>query len=107
MRILKICRYDKNANPYSCGGCKEGCIERKPAIINEEFEKVVREMEEQGIKHNCKTCGWGREIQKVKTIMKCGCPLSGSFNTDVVENDSCDRWKKASYEYLKAIGELK
>ncbi|WP_186430899.1 hypothetical protein [Clostridium sp. BSD9I1] len=56
---------------------------------------------------NCKTCGWGRQIPTVKTIMKCGCPLSGCFGTDVTEDESCDRWKKASDEYLKAIGELK
>lgn len=43
---MKICRYDKDANPNSCGGCEYGCIERKPAIINEDFEKAVRDMEE-------------------------------------------------------------
>lgn len=42
---MKVCRYDKHANPNSCGGCEYGCIE-KPAIINEEFEKAVRDMEE-------------------------------------------------------------
>lgn len=56
---------------------------------------------------NCKTCGWGRQIPNVKIIMKCGCPLSGCFDTDVTEGESCDRWKKASDEYLKAIGKIK
>jgi hypothetical protein len=41
---LKVCRYDKDANPNSCGGCAFGCIE-KPAIINADFEKAVKEME--------------------------------------------------------------
>lgn len=39
-----ICRYDKDANPNSCGGCKYGCIERKPATPNQEFEKAVKDM---------------------------------------------------------------
>ena len=43
--MLKICRYDKDANPNSCGGCQYGCIERKPAFINEDFEKAVQDME--------------------------------------------------------------
>lgn len=43
---MKVCRYDKDANPNSCAGCQYGCIE-KPAIINEEFEKAVRDMETQ------------------------------------------------------------
>lgn len=55
---------------------------------------------------NCKTCGWGVQIPKVKTIMLCGCPLSGSYKTHVIETESCDRWKKASDEYLRQIGEL-
>lgn len=42
---MKVCRYDKDANPNSCAGCQYGCIE-KPAIINEDFEKAVRDMEE-------------------------------------------------------------
>lgn len=44
---MLVCRYDKDANPNSCGGCEYGCIVRKPAIINEEFEKAVKDMEEQ------------------------------------------------------------
>ncbi len=52
----------------------------------------------------CKTCGWGGKIPGVKTIMHCRCPLSGCGGTDVVETESCDRWKKASDEYLKLIG---
>lgn len=44
---MLICRYDKDANPASCGGCQYGCIERKPAVINEDFEKAVKDMEEQ------------------------------------------------------------
>jgi hypothetical protein len=56
----------------------------------------------------CKTCGWGRKIPNVKTIMTCGCPLSGCFGTDVLEEDgkNCDQWKKASDYYLKQIGEI-
>lgn len=56
----------------------------------------------------CRTCGWGRQIPNIKTIMKCGCPLSGCFQTDVMDDEGkeCDRWKKASDDYLKAIGEL-
>jgi hypothetical protein len=42
---MLICRYDKDANPNSCGGCQYGCIERKPATINKEFERVVKDME--------------------------------------------------------------
>lgn len=53
----------------------------------------------------CKTCGWGRQILGTKTIMKCGCLLSGAYKTDVLETESCERWKKASDDYLKAIGE--
>lgn len=57
---------------------------------------------------NCKTCGWGRKIPNVKKIMRCGCPLSGSYKTDVFENEgkNCDMWKKSSDDYLKAIGEI-
>lgn len=44
---MKVCRYDKDANPNSCGGCEHGCIERKPATINKEFEQAIKEMEEQ------------------------------------------------------------
>lgn len=51
--------------------------------------------------NNCKTCGWGRQIPNIKTIMKCGCPLSGNFDTDVTAIESCGMWKKASDEYLK------
>lgn len=43
---MLICRYDKDANPYSCGDCQEGCIERKAATINLDFEKAIKEMEE-------------------------------------------------------------
>jgi hypothetical protein len=53
---------------------------------------------------NCKTCGWGRQIPNIKNILICGCQLSGCYQTHVLETDSCDCWKKASDEYLKAIG---
>lgn len=56
---------------------------------------------------NCKTCGWGRQIENVEKVMKCGSPLSGNFETDVLKNESCGSWKKASNEYLKAMGEIK
>lgn len=39
---MLTCRYDKDANPNLCGGC----IRRKPATINQEFEKAVKDMEE-------------------------------------------------------------
>ena len=37
--------------------------------------------------------------------MKCDCPLSGNFNTDVIEAESCGAWKKATEEYLKIISQ--
>jgi hypothetical protein len=58
------------------------------------------------IRKNCKTCGWARQIPNIKTIWKCGCPLSGCYQTDVVDCESCDRWKKATDEYLRLIGEI-
>jgi hypothetical protein len=42
---MLVCRYDKDVNTASCGGCEYGCIERKPAIINEDFERAVKDME--------------------------------------------------------------
>jgi predicted nucleic acid-binding Zn-ribbon protein len=58
------------------------------------------------MEHNCKTCGWGRQIPNTKTIMMCGCPLCGCYKTDVLDSDgkNCDRWKKATDEYLDSIG---
>lgn len=47
---MLICRYDKDANPNSCGGCQYGCIDRKPATINKEFEKAIKDMEERTTK---------------------------------------------------------
>ena len=41
-----ICRYDKDANTDGCSGCQYGCIARKAATINPEFEKAVMEMEQ-------------------------------------------------------------
>jgi hypothetical protein len=58
------------------------------------------------MKKNCKTCGWGRQIPNIKTIQKCGCPLSGCYQTDVINTENCDRWKKATDEYLRLIGEI-
>ena len=44
---MLVCRYDKEANPNSCGGCQYGCIDRKPGmLINKEFENAVKDMEE-------------------------------------------------------------
>lgn len=75
--------------------------------MKENNTKSVKLEKEKAMKQNCKTCGWGRQIPHVKTIMKCGCPLSGCYQTDILETESCDSWKKASDEYLKTIGELK
>ncbi|PHV69177.1 hypothetical protein CS063_17295 [Sporanaerobium hydrogeniformans] len=60
------------------------------------------------VEKKCKTCGWGRQIAESKTIFICGCPLSGCFQTHVIESEGkeCNRWKKASDDYLKYIGEL-
>ena len=49
---MLICRYDKDANPNSCGGCQYGCVERKAATMNKEFEEAVRDMEESTVKRN-------------------------------------------------------
>jgi hypothetical protein len=49
---MLIFRYDKDPNPNSCGGCQYGCIERKAATINKEFEKAVKDMEESKVKKN-------------------------------------------------------
>lgn len=53
----------------------------------------------------CKNCGWGRQIPNIKSIMKCGCVISGCYDTHVLEGDgkSCELWKKASDEYLNTI----
>lgn len=50
----------------------------------------------------------GQANSRYKRIQKCGCPLSGCYNTHVFDEDgeNCDSWKKASDEYLMAIGEI-
>lgn len=48
---MLICRFDKDANPASCGGCKYGCIERKPATINMKFEKAIQDMQKSSPKN--------------------------------------------------------
>lgn len=46
---MKVCRYDKDANPQGCSGCEYGCLEKRPAAyINRDFEDAVKEMEENG-----------------------------------------------------------
>ena len=56
------------------------------------------------MKKVCKSCGWGRQTLNSDTVFICGCPLSGAYGTHVIESDGCDRWKKASDEYLKLTG---
>lgn len=51
---------------------------------------------------SCKVCTWGGRQKDIETIICC-CPLSGYYTTDVLETESCDKWKKASDEWLKAI----
>ncbi len=42
----RFCRYWPQSIPENCKGCKEGCLDRKPAAyINREFEEAVKEME--------------------------------------------------------------
>lgn len=53
---MRICRYDKDANPSTCSGCEYGCLDKKPAAyINREFENAVKEMESDGRCRGSKT----------------------------------------------------
>lgn len=77
---MLICRYDKDANPNSCGGCQYGCIERKPATINKEFEKAVKDMEEYSAKkENVKLNYLDKQGNKI--FVSCGLGLKeyGTF----------------------------
>ena len=47
--IMKICRYDKDAQTEGCSGCEYGCLEKRPsAYTNHDFENAVKEMESDG-----------------------------------------------------------
>lgn len=83
---MKVCRYDKNANPNSCAGCQYGCIERKPAIINEDFEKAVRDMVESSKKEvamRCKECGHDIDKYEHYVELKDGTSLDESCFFDM------------------------
>lgn len=71
----------------------------------EEANIVLKQWFEERLNKCCKNCGWGRQIPNIKSIMKCGCIISGCYDTDVLEDDgkSCEVWKKASDEYLNIM----
>lgn len=47
----------------------------------------------------CGNCVWAKPIEGFKTILRCNCPISGCYHTDVIDSESCPRWKKALKEW--------
>lgn len=50
--------------------------------------------------NNCGNCSMANKNEDCKTILKCECPLSGCYGTDVLKSESCNRHRQATKEWI-------
>ena len=51
----------------------------------------------------CGNCSQANKWDGSTDVLKCECPLSGSFDTPVLKTESCERYRKATKEWINYL----